>query len=176
MAAGYGPLDADTSRELAALLAGQPGARWCITLTGRQGQAIAHGCARTGPDGSTGADVVNWLSRIGICQLQTGECSHLRESPHYRPPPSLRHLLRARQATCSFPGCRRPATRCDYDHTIPHDQGGRTCECNLAPLCRRHHRAKQAEGWSLTQPTPGVMTWTTPSGRSYATGPTAYDG
>jgi hypothetical protein len=46
MAAGYGPLDADTSRELAALLAGQPGARWCITLTGRRGQAIAHGCAR----------------------------------------------------------------------------------------------------------------------------------
>ena len=176
MAAGYGPLDADTSRELAALLAGQPGARWCITLTGRQGQAIAHGCARAGPDGSTGADVVNWLSRIGICQLETGECSHLRESPHYRPPPSLRHLLRVRQATCSFPGCRRPATRCDYDHTTPHDQGGRTCECNLAPLCRRHHRAKQAEGWSLTQPTPGVMTWTTPSGRSYATGPTAYDG
>jgi hypothetical protein len=174
MAAGYGPLDADASRQLAALLAGQPGVRWCITLTGRQGQAIAHGCARAGPDASAGTDLVNWLSGIGICQLETGECSHLRETPHYRPPPSLRHLLRVRQATCSFPGCRRPATRCDYDHTIPHDQGGRTCECNLAPLCRRHHRAKQAPGWRLDQPAPGVMIWTTPSGRTWTTGPTVY--
>jgi HNH endonuclease len=119
---------------------------------------------------------MNWLSGIRIHRLETGECSHLRESPHYRPPPSLQHLVRIRQATCSFPGCRRPTTRCDYDHTIPHDQGGRTCECNLAPLCRRHHRAKQVAGWSLTQSEPGIMTWTTPSGRSYATGPTGYHG
>ncbi len=43
-----------------------------------------------------------------------------------------------------------------------------------APLCRRHHRAKQARGWKLAQPEPGRMTWTTPSGRTYATGPAAY--
>jgi len=44
-----------------------------------------------------------------------------------------------------------------------------TCECNLAPLCRRHHQAKQAPGWRLTQDQPGRMTWQLPHGRSYAT-------
>ncbi|HEY6280095.1 MAG TPA: HNH endonuclease signature motif containing protein [Streptosporangiaceae bacterium] len=201
--AGYGPLDADDSRKLAALLSGQPGVRWCLTLTGEQGRPVAHGCARAGPTGSRGSrsasglsppvpssssnpglprapvvdtTILSWLTGVNVRKLEVGECSHLRESPHYRPPRSLQHLLRIRQATCSFPGCRRPAHRCDYDHTIPHDRGGRTCECNLAPLCRRHHRAKQAEGWSLAQSEPGNMTWTTPSGRSYATGPTGYAG
>ena len=44
----------------------------------------------------------------------------------------------------------------------------------LSPLCRRHHRAKQAPGWRLDQPQPGTMTWTTPSGRTYTTCPSAY--
>ena len=65
-----------------------------------------------------------------------------------------------------------PAAVCDNDHTVPFDQGGRTCECNLGPLCRRHHRVKQARGWRLEQPVPGVFAWTTPSGRIYITGPT----
>jgi HNH endonuclease len=69
----------------------------------------------------------------------------------------------------STPYCRRPATRCDLDHTIPYDQGGRTCECNLAPLCRRHHQAKQAPGWQLDQCEPGRMTWRLPNGRVYQT-------
>ena len=43
------------------------------------------------------------------------------------------------------------------------------------PACRRHHRCKQAPGWRLTQPEPGVMHWTTPSGRSYTTKPTVYE-
>ena len=186
-AAGYGPLDAADSRDLAALLARHPGSRWCVTVTGEGGRAVAHGCARHLPGGSrppprSGAprlpppapDVMEWLAGIAIGKLETGDCSHLRESPAYRPPPSLRHLIAIRQPSCSFPGCRRPAARCDQDHTIPHDQGGRTCECNLATLCRRHHRAKQAHGWKLTQPEPGMMTWTTPSGRSYVTGAAAY--
>ena len=48
-AAGYGPLDASDSHDLAARLAQQPGSRWCITLTGEDGRPVAHGCARTGP-------------------------------------------------------------------------------------------------------------------------------
>jgi hypothetical protein len=35
--------------------------------------------------------------------------------------------------TCAFPGCRRPASQCDLDHTAPFQRGGLTCECNLAP-------------------------------------------
>jgi len=41
--------------------------------------------------------------------------------------------------------------------------------CKEMPLCRRHHRAKQAPGWQLTQPRPGEMTWRLPSGRIYET-------
>jgi hypothetical protein len=39
------------------------------------------------------------------------------------------------------------------------------------PLCRFCHRLKQAHGWTLTQASPGVMTWTTPAGRRYTTLP-----
>ena len=46
--------------------------------------------------------------------------------------------------------------------------------CNLAPLCRHHHRCKQAEGWRLEQPEPGVLVWHTPAGRTYTTTPTQY--
>ncbi|MHB1433296.1 MAG: HNH endonuclease, partial [Streptosporangiaceae bacterium] len=66
------------------------------------------------------------------------------------------------------------ARACDDDHTVPFEDGGRTCECNLAPLCRRHHQAKQAVGWHLDQPQPGVLVWTMPSGRTYTTRPTRY--
>jgi hypothetical protein len=111
---------------------------------------------------------------VPITPLQAGDCAHPRETPAYQPGRTLRHIIEIRQATCSHPGCRRPATRCDLDHTIPHHLGGRTCECGLAPLCRAHHQAKQAPGWALTQDRPGTMTWTTPSRRTYTTGPTSY--
>ncbi len=48
-AAGHGPLDAGTSRGLAALLAARPASRWCLTILGDSGRAIGHGCARAGP-------------------------------------------------------------------------------------------------------------------------------
>jgi hypothetical protein len=35
-------------------------------------------------------------------------------------------------------------------------------------------RCKQAEGWWLEQPEPGVLKWRTPSGRTYTTTPTEY--
>jgi hypothetical protein len=71
-------------------------------------------------------------------------------------------------------GCSRPAAGCDLDHTVPWDQGGITCECDLAPLCRHHHRCKQAQGWRLEQPEPGILIWHTPSGRTYVTMPTVH--
>ncbi len=63
---------------------------------------------------------------------------------------------------------------CDLDHTVAYPDGP-TCQCNLAPKCRRHHRCKQAAGWTVEQPEPGVLRWTVPSGRSYTTTPTSYD-
>jgi hypothetical protein len=84
-------------------------------------------------------------------------------------------LIQIRHRTCAAPGCRRPATACDYEHTVAYQQGGRTCECNGAPICRRHHRAKQAPGWHLEHAgARGWFRWTTPSGRTYLSRPTQY--
>jgi len=109
-----------------------------------------------------------------ITPLQAGTCTHPRETRAYQPTRALRHLIEIRQATCTRPGCRRAATTCDLDHTIPYHLGGRTCECGIGPVCRHDHKTKQAPGWALTQSQPGHMTWTTPSGRTYTTEPTSY--
>ncbi len=173
-AGGHGAIDAATCRDLAAALATHPATRWCLTLTGPNGQAIAHGCARAGPGPPGTSDPAAWLARITTTPIETRTCAHRRETAGYQPSPALRHLIKTRSPRCGYPGCRRPATRCDDDHTIPHHQGGRTCECNLYPLCRRHHQAKQAPGWHLSQPEPGILTWTTPSGRRYTIDPEPY--
>jgi hypothetical protein len=125
--------------------------------------------------GLTGdAGQLRWLAGIKISWLETGACGHPRETFAYQPSATLRNLIKIRNATCTFPGCRRTARRCDDDHTVPYHQGGRTCECNLSPLCRRHHGAKQAPGWHLQQPTPGTLTWTLPSGRTHTVTPRSY--
>jgi hypothetical protein len=109
-----------------------------------------------------------------LTPITRGPCDHARAEAGYRPSRKLAHLIRARNTKCTAPGCGRPAARCDLDHTIAWDQGGITCECDLAPLCRHHHRCKQAQGWHLDQPEPGILIWRTPSGRTYATRPTEY--
>jgi len=208
---GFGTIDADDSRALAAMLACDPATKWCLTLTDPAGHPIAHGCARHGPrppgepaprpgpgpdhrpgpragpgpedkrqrgpappPGTALPADTSWLQNLTLRLLQTGTCTHPCQTPAYRPGTALRHLIEIRHATCTHPGCRRAATRCDMDHTVPFDQGGRTCECNIGPRCRHHHKAKQAPGWTLTQTQPGIMTLTTRSGRTYTTYPTTY--
>ena len=103
-----------------------------------------------------------------------GGCAHADESPGYRPPPRLREYIAARDVTCRSPVCGQPAWRADLDHTIPYDQGGRTCRCNIGGGCRRHHQLKQHSRWKLEQTKPGVFTWTTPAGRTYTVGPDSH--
>jgi hypothetical protein len=101
----------------------------------------------------------------------SGGCAHTDATTSYRPTTRLWDYVTARDLTCRFCTCRQPATRCDLDHTTPFDQGGVTCSCNLGAGCRFHHQIKQHPGWHLAQPTPGTFTWTTPTGRTYATQP-----
>jgi hypothetical protein len=164
--AGYGTADAGTCRDLAHHMTTSPATRWCITLTDRNGQPVSHGCARAGP-GPPPTDPGTWLAAITIHPIETQTCTHLRESAAYQPSNLLRHIIKTRSPRCGFPGSRRPATRCDDDHSIPYHLGGRTCECNLYPLCRTHHQCKQAPRWHLDQPHPGHLIWTTPTGRTY---------
>jgi hypothetical protein len=89
-------------------------------------------------------------------------------------PPRVREFVIARDQTCRNPVCRQPAWRADLDHTIPYDQGGRTCCCNMGGECRKHHHLKQHPRWKLQQTKPGIFTWTTPAGRTYTTEPDTY--
>jgi hypothetical protein len=76
--------------------------------------------------------------------------------------------------TCVFPWCTRPARAlepdehdADCDHITPYRQAGRSCSCNLAPLCRKHHRAKTHGGWSYTPLDRGSYLWTSPHGYQF---------
>jgi hypothetical protein len=195
-AAGFGLLDAQDARDLLAAAARHPDTRWCVTAVHPDGTAAAHGCARgrhpppgtaspttgggspgPGPDPPPpGTGPPDYLARLRVrlVPIARGGCDHARAETGYRPSRVLAHLVKVRNARCTAPGCGRPAARCDLDHTLAWDQGGLTCECDLAPLCRHHHRCKQAEGWHLAQPGPGVLVWHTPAGRTYATTPTVY--
>ncbi|WP_165959285.1 HNH endonuclease signature motif containing protein [Actinomadura sp. KC345] len=90
--------------------------------------------------------------------------------PGHRPPASMRREIEGRHATCVFPTCNQPSHRCDLDHTVPW-RPGITCRCNLAPLCRRHHRLKQSPDWNLHHIWPGLLLWTTPAGAWYIVRP-----
>jgi hypothetical protein len=94
----------------------------------------------------------------------------------YKIPADLREQIILRDRTCVFPGCARPARRCDVDHIIEYDhdaeaegrpQPGPTTTSNLACLCRFHHRLKTHSPWRYTMVEPGIFEWTSPHGHRY---------
>jgi hypothetical protein len=101
-------------------------------------------------------------------------CIHANSAPGYRIPDWMRDLIEVRDQDCGFPICRRPASRCDLDHTVPHDQGGLTCPCNISGGCRHDHRMKGSTAWCLEQPRPGTLVWTAPSGLNWTVTPQPY--
>ena len=111
---------------------------------------------------------------IAVGPLPTGECDHRHEARGHDPGVMLRHLAQVRHATCTGPGCRRPAANCDFEHNVPYEAGGRTCLCNGNPKCRRDHRLKQHPRWNAEQLPGGQVRWTLPSGRQHVTEPTRY--
>jgi Domain of unknown function (DUF222) len=185
----WGLLDADETKAFASAASLSPRTRCCVTLIAPDGTALAHGCSRgqrpwrppptsaraQGPPGQAEqlADLIRRLN-ITFRPIAQGSCGHPDAEDHYIPSRGLKHLIRARTATCTAPACNAQAVYCDLDHTVPYPDGP-TCQCNLAPKCRRHHRCKQAAGWTAEQPAPGVTRWTVPSGRTYTTTPTRYD-
>jgi hypothetical protein len=178
---GFGILDHRDTREAVAAAAASLDSRWCVTLEDLDGTAAAHGCAPgprhwpTGPPAPASFGDLLQVLKIRTCDdVIRGPCDHAQEEPRYRPSRKLQHLIRARNATCTAPGCNWRAAVCDLDHTDPHHDGGKTCPCNLAPLCRHHHRCKHSEGWWLEQPEPGVLVWHTPAKRTYTIKPTIY--
>ena len=187
-----GLINAGTARDLIEAASRHPRTRWCYTLTGQHDEAIAHACApgshswtppppsRDGPgrDGpvTQAAQLAGLLAELNAAPepIARGTCDHAHHEDRYIPGRKLKHLVRARTARCPAPGCGAQAITGEIDHTIPYPAGA-TCEGNLGPACDRHHHAKHAPGWNLEQTQPGVMSWTTPSGRTYTTHPTQYE-
>jgi hypothetical protein len=75
--------------------------------------------------------------RVRLTPIARGSCDHKHAETGYQPSRKLQHLIRTRSTRCTAPGCGRPAARCDLDHTLAWDKGGLTCECGLAPPCKR---------------------------------------
>ena len=93
----------------------------------------------------------------------------------YEVPDRLATQTRLRDLTCAFPHCTRPARRCDCDHVVAfapdNPERGPTCPCNLAPLCRHHHRAKTKRRWRYQRDPDGSYRWTGPHDRRYRVTP-----
>jgi hypothetical protein len=183
-AGSWGLLDRDEVQAAVRAAALHPRSRWCVTLTGADGAAVAHGCARgqhprllenlqPQPPPQQLAELIRRLG-LAFTPVTRDACDHAQAEDGYTPSQRLKHLVRARTLTCDAPGCDSPAVRTDLDHTVPWPDGP-TDQCNLAPRCRTHHRAKQAPDWNVEQLAPGVARWTTPSGRTHITRPTQYD-
>jgi len=88
-----------------------------------------------------------------------------------RPTVEQQRKIRARYPTCVFKGCRMPAVECDIDHTEDWAQGGPTTLCNLAPLCRYHHRLKHLTAWNYQRLGDGSIQWVSQFGLTYVTHP-----
>jgi|SRR5271166_1014011 len=91
--------------------------------------------------------------------------------PGYTPSAKLADFVRCRDLTCRAPGCDRPATHCDIDHTVPYADGGATHASNLKCLCRLHHLLKTFWDWHDEQLPDGTIIWRLPDGHTYVTTP-----
>jgi hypothetical protein len=135
--AGFGLTGPGDARDLIAAASRHPRSRWCVTVLGSNGEAIAHGCAsgrhpwtpvnprdgtaRAGPDDHQRAQLAGLLRQLGItlAPIAKGECDHRHREDRYRPSRKLGHLVRARTATCPAPGCNAQAIHNELDHTVP---------------------------------------------------------
>ncbi|MFB1299650.1 HNH endonuclease signature motif containing protein, partial [Mycobacterium sp. pW049] len=60
---------------------------------------------------------------IGGARIRVVDPSCLTTEQGYRPSAALQRFVHARDITCRFPGCNRPATHADIDHTKPWPAG-----------------------------------------------------
>jgi len=110
------------------------------------------------PDGGYGTWHLTTGGRdytVTLIPIPVHDCDHRYETAGYQPGRLLRHLVEVRDGQCTQPTCVRAARRCDFEHAVPYEAGGRTCGCNGGCRCRRDHKVKQSPGWKVTQPRPG---------------------
>jgi hypothetical protein len=115
------------------------------------------------------------LIGLGVTMRPVPTAAELCTEARYRPSAKLARYVRSRDLTCCFPGCERPAERCDLDHTTPHGDGGLTHPGNTKCLCRKHHLLKTfwtgMTGWTDRQLADGTIVWISPTGHRYTRPP-----
>lgn len=136
--------------------------------------------------GRIGPQLMRWLN-LWLLGSQVTVTPVLRTGPAeptvaardcHDPGPRMTALIRERDPVCVFPGCQTPSAHCDLDHIAPYtppDEGGslgQTNPDNLAPLCRRHHRAKTFTRWRYQREPDGSYDWTSPMGERFTIPPT----
>jgi hypothetical protein len=119
-----------------------------------------------------------WLLSAGRVTIKpVVDLATVRPVDQHDPPARMAEAVRSRDETCVYPRCGRAAESCDLDHIdayVPPDDGGppgQTSPDNLAPLCRRHHRAKTFGDFTYRRLPDGSYQWTLPSGRQVTTDP-----
>jgi hypothetical protein len=117
-----------------------------------------------------------WLQDSTVVVKPVIDLNHPEHHPPvdaHDPPQAMAEYVRLRDPVCVFPGCQRPSRSCDLDHidayVDPDDGGppGQTRPDNLAPLCRRHHRAKTFGGWRYSRYPDGSYHWISPTGCTF---------
>ncbi|WP_408935985.1 HNH endonuclease signature motif containing protein [Corynebacterium marquesiae] len=82
------------------------------------------------------------------------------EIDSYTPNNDIRAYTQGRDATCRWPGCTVPATRCQLDHRIEYHLGGPTSPDNLVNLCQHHHNIKTDRRIHyILDPITGTIAW-----------------
>jgi len=123
---------------------------------------------RLGP--ATMAKIRDWLATTNATIQPVLRMDRHDTVDAHDPPAWMRDLVTLRDPHCVFPWCQRTSRACDLDHIDPYqDDGppGQTSPDNLAPLCRRHHRAKTSGRWRYQRHPDGTYQWTAPGGTTY---------
>ena len=120
----------------------------------------------------------DWLINAGKVNIRPViDPTDITAVDRHDPPDPMAEAVRLREETCVFPHCGRPSARCDLDHIHPYvdpDQGGppgQTRPVNLAPVCRRHHRARTHADFTYRRLPDGSSQWTLRTGHQVTTDP-----
>ena len=144
---GFGPIDPALARDITARAAAHPSTSWSLTITRTghaiaHGPIPARRARRffttpprrpprrrpprrrpqrphrpPGQPRPPGRPPNPGDLTVKVTPLARDGCDHRTEEFRYQPGQRLQNLIRARTTTCSAPGCRRPAARCDLDHS-----------------------------------------------------------
>ncbi|MGP6174196.1 HNH endonuclease signature motif containing protein [Corynebacterium sp. A21] len=110
-------------------------------------------------------------------QIRDADAAGAKRANSYQPTKEIRAAVEGRDGVCRWPGCNRPASRCQLDHRINYEDGGPTGADNLLSLCQTHHNRKtDGQVHYLLDPITGDVVWLFADGTyviDYAEGPLA---